>query len=86
MALWSYSMGCRVDSYAYLHYSGLHKEIDMSHRVEIDGVKYVPQEYKIPEEAIRLLAELVSATRHIPIGGKASRLQYLLTDMNGGAR
>lgn len=54
--------------------------------VEIDGVRYVPQEKKIPIEAIILLAELVKETRHTPVAAKASRLQYLLTDANGGPR
>lgn len=58
----------------------------MAKLVEIDGMRYVPQEKKIPQEAIVLLAELVSKTHHSPFGGIASRLQYLLTDMNGGPR
>jgi hypothetical protein len=56
-------------------------------RVEIDGVKYVPQDQKIPLEAISLLQELVTETRSSTIlHTKASRLQYLLTDGNGRPR
>lgn len=56
-------------------------------RVEIDGKIYVPQEHKIPQEALELLRDLVKETKYgSPIRAKASRLQYLLTDMNGGPR
>lgn len=56
-------------------------------RVEIDGVKYVPQEQKIPQEVIDLLAELVKAAEyHSPLKAKLGRLQYLLTGANGGPR
>lgn len=56
-------------------------------KVEIDGVKYVPQTRKIPEEAVRLLAELVREEPYkSPLQAKASRLQYLLIDMNGDPR
>jgi hypothetical protein len=59
----------------------------MKPRVAIDGVRYVPQEEKIPEEAIQLLADLVKETEYkSPLRTKASRLQYLLTDINGGPR
>lgn len=55
--------------------------------VIIDGIKYVPQEYKIPQEAIQLLAELVKETEYkSPAQAKASRLQYLLTDAGGVPR
>lgn len=53
----------------------------MTLRVEIDGLRYVPQEQKIPLEALRLIQELVSDTEYkSPLRTKASRLQYLLTD------
>lgn len=55
-------------------------------KVEINGLKYVPQEQKIPLEALRLLQELVSESPLGPLKTKASRLQYLLTDGNGRPR
>jgi hypothetical protein len=59
----------------------------MMKRVEIDGIKYVPQEHKIPQEAIELLAMLVRDTEYGSfLRAKASRLQYLLTDASGGPR
>ena len=59
----------------------------MTKQVEIDGIKYVPQEKKIPQEAIQLLSDLVKETEYnSPLRAKASRLQYLLTDAGGGPR
>ena len=59
----------------------------MTKQVEIDGIKYVPQENKIPQEAIQLLSDLVKETEYnSPLRTKASRLQYLLTDASGGPR
>jgi hypothetical protein len=55
--------------------------------VTIDGIRYVPQEDKIPDEAIKLLALLVRDTESGSfLRAKASRLQYLLTDASGGPR
>lgn len=55
-------------------------------RVEIDGVRYVPQENKIPAEALRLLRDLLRETSYTPAYVKVARLQYLLTDTGGGPR
>jgi len=59
----------------------------MAKLVEIDGMRYVPQEQKIPQEVIDLLSELVKAAEYrSPLKEKLGRLQYLLTDGNGRAR
>ena len=56
-------------------------------RVDIDGARYVPQEHKIPREAIQILSDLVKDTEYkSPLRAKVSRLQYLLTDASGGPR